>query len=92
MCMNIPDHPDVASALRTGYPLGAQESKAIKCDYCGKELSGDDYVFDYGGSPTCEECLMENLKEDYAICKIAEQFGLVYKTATEAAREMEESK
>lgn len=88
--MEILEHPVIRSIETTGYPLGAQEPKAIKCDYCGKELSGGDYVFNYGGSPTCEECLMENLKEDYAIWQIAEQFGFICRTAAEVAAEMEE--
>lgn len=35
MNFEIPDHPDIASAMRTGYPRGVEEKEPV-CPECGQ--------------------------------------------------------
>lgn len=65
MSYSLPDHPDIRSALLTGYPVGGQP-KPIYCGECGCKLLeskddvyGDediyeDKYYDY----LCKECLL----------------------------------
>lgn len=85
MCMNIPDAPDIACALRTGYPRPVKEANPIECEYCGKELSGNDDVFCVDGDLICECCFIECLENNHTAKDIAAQFGYRVMTADEAA-------
>ena len=53
---NIPDHPDVASALRTGYPVWGQPTP-IHCCECGKNLEDEEVYEDRYNEYLCLECL-----------------------------------
>ena len=52
---NFPDHPDIASALRTGYPSWKLE--APYCQECGEKLTGRVY-YDEHHDYLCRECLL----------------------------------
>jgi hypothetical protein len=61
--MNIPDHPEIVSAMRTGYPTWNQpddidEDNKEYCCECGEEIP---YGEDSYECPThrilCEDCL-----------------------------------
>lgn len=54
--VNLRDHPDVESALRTGYPLGSQPDYYI-CDICHDELNLDECYEDEDYDCLCEFCL-----------------------------------
>lgn len=89
MCMNIPDAPDIARALRTGYP-GPLPPKSIHCEYCNKELTGEDSVFSYDGDLVCDCCFMDQLQEDLLAEDIARKLGFRVLTASRASEEQEE--
>lgn len=56
--MPIPDHPDIASAERTGYPTWNQPREAeYYCGECGRELTSDMYE-DEHYEYLCEDCLL----------------------------------
>ena len=61
--MNIPDHPEITWAERTGYPSWNQPSE-IRCDNCGDIIDGEVYEDEYNES-LCLDCLLKlHLKED----------------------------
>lgn len=68
MCLeSIPDHPDIAAALRTGYPY--RRSAAVPCRRCGNpaEVHGDT------SGNLCIECALEEwdeLTEDEKLDKL----------------------
>lgn len=48
------EHPDITSALRTGYPLGTPPMP--KCPVCGEECST--FYIDYFGEVVgCNDCI-----------------------------------
>lgn len=76
----IPDHPQIASALETGYPSPVHESFVICCD-CEKQLTDDDTVYIWEGDNICDECLKERIEEKIPIQTIAEALGISWKKA-----------
>lgn len=56
--IQIPDHPAIARAERTGYPGGYTEP-ILRCKVCGEELDADDRVYsdEDGVIVGCEYCL-----------------------------------
>ena len=60
--MNIPDHPEIESALRTGYPTWNQ-AEDIVCDNCGDYIEDEVYedeIYEH----LCIDCLLKlHLKE-----------------------------
>ena len=58
MSMNIPDHPDITSAMKTGYPSWGQ-LQPLCCDNCSEELGDEDEVYtDQHHEVLCKECLL----------------------------------
>lgn len=55
--MNIPDHPDIRSALLTGYPRHEQP-ETIFCDECGTDITDDDKFEDCQHECLCRDCLL----------------------------------
>ena len=84
---NIPDHPEIACALATGYPKPPKEPDPVYCSECGKELTGHDDVYDYDGEALCSNCCLDRITEDYEVSEIAEALGIRKKTADEYAAE-----
>lgn len=54
---NVPDHPDIRSALLTGYPRGGQ-SESIFCDECFKDITEEDKYDDCQHGFLCRDCLL----------------------------------
>ncbi len=71
----LQDHPDIASALATGYPRGHREPPVLHCADCGCELEGDETVYIFDGDELCEDCCKERIKDNFAIWEIAEALG-----------------
>lgn len=76
--MKIPDHPDIVSAMLTGYSVAQnrrmdeQQRRAI-CTDCGERFyEGDKYYEDEDGRYHCELCLegmsLEELMELFGKC------------------------
>ena len=51
------EHPDITSALRTGYPLG-NEPKSHYCEECGKNLDCEVIYADVAHEYLCKSCLL----------------------------------
>lgn len=54
--MNIPDHPEIRCAERTGYPSWLQEPKTPVCPICGAETDTFYKNKDYD-IVGCSECI-----------------------------------
>lgn len=53
--MYVPDHPDIVSAERTGYP----RRRKIYCDECSKDITDDIEIYeDTYHQHLCKECLL----------------------------------
>ena len=57
MMMHIPDHPEIVSAMRTGYPTWNQP-QSIHCGECGKNLDGETVYEDRYYEHLCADCLL----------------------------------
>ena len=54
----LPDHPDIAHALKTGYPRGVEEPELEYCCECGREIEPDEDVYScVTHNLVCEDCL-----------------------------------
>ena len=84
----IPDHPDIARTLFTGYP---HESKSVKCADCEQEFYGDERIYICDGDAVCADCLKERLLEAYSIDDLADAFDIRKTTAGDYLEESEEN-
>ena len=82
----LPDHPEIARTLRTGYPYPL---KTLFCADCGCELTGDIFISD--GDVICADCLKERLLESYSIDDLADAFDIQKTTASDYLEESEEN-
>jgi hypothetical protein len=53
---NLPDHPEIEMAIRTGYPSWNQPSE-IQCDNCGVFIEDEVYE-DESHEYLCVDCLL----------------------------------
>lgn len=59
---HLPDHPEIAMAMRTGYPSWSQPID-IKCEHCG-DIIEDEVYQDEHYDNLCLDCLLKlHLKE-----------------------------
>lgn len=75
---DIPDHPEIACALRTGYPRPLPPH--IKCAECEIELTGESPVYEVDGRRLCEDCF-ESYIDDMPLEDLAEKLGYNHTTA-----------
>lgn len=75
------DHPDIASALATGYPRGHLEPPMMHCADCGCELEGADAVYIFDSDELCEDCCKERIKGSFEVWEIAKALGAVIRPA-----------
>ena len=54
---NIPNHPEIERALKTGYPSWNQP-KSCYCEECGKCLDDEQVYEDTTHRYLCKECLL----------------------------------
>lgn len=83
----IPDHPEIAHTLLTGYPY---ESKSVKCADCGQEFYGDEKIYISNGDTVCGDCLKDRLLDDHDIDDLADAFDIRKTTAGDYLEESEE--
>lgn len=83
----IPDHPDVARTLLTGYP---HEGKSVKCADCEQEFYGDEKIYISDGDAVCGDCLKERLLDDHDIDDLADAFDIRKTTAGDYLNEIME--
>ena len=72
--MNIGEHPQIANALRYGYPDAPK--RGLSCDKCGwqPDSDEDDSLWRDNGGVICGTCLEEELK-DLPLEDLAQAFG-----------------
>lgn len=58
---DLPDHPDIAETMRTGYPSHMQGK--LECDRCGDEISPDEAYEDDNYETLCKWCLCDRHKK-----------------------------
>lgn len=88
----IPDHPDIACALRTGYPREHMGGcKSIRCADCEQELYGDQRIYIIDGDAVCGDCLKDRLLDAYNIDDLADAFDVRKTTVDDYLEEQEES-
>ena len=85
--LEIPDHPDIARTLLTGYP---HESKGLICADCEKEMYGDEKVYISDGDTVCGDCLKERILEAYDIDDLADAFDIRRSSVSEYLEEITE--
>lgn len=78
--MQIPEHPDIAMALRTGYP---HKCRSIQCADCGREFFGDAAMYISDGELVCGECLKDRILANYSIADLAAAFDIAGSTVAE---------
>ena len=64
---DVGDHPDVVSAMRTGYPRDLQPNYT-ECDVCHDELDQDECYQDELYDCLCENCLLTIHKKGCSSC------------------------
>lgn len=79
----LPDHPDIARVLDTGYPHLVKEPEPVYCTDCCLEMTGEDTVFIYDGEPCCENCFRDRIEEEFDMSYIAHALGIRTKSAAE---------
>lgn len=84
---DIPDHPEIACALRTGYPRPLPPH--IVCHDCDRELYGDDPVYTPDGVTVCEDCMEERIRE-MNTSVLADALGIERTTASDRLEEFHE--
>lgn len=57
------EHPDVTSALQTGYPTWSQPDEYC-CEMCGDEVPSSEIYEDFGYEILCENCLLKLHKKE----------------------------
>ena len=63
---NLSDHPDIAAAMRTGYPR-SKTARMSCCPFCGEELTREEiiYINETGKAVGCEKCVRAIISEEY---------------------------
>lgn len=79
----IPEHPEIACALATGYPKPPIEADPVYCSECSREMYGDETVFVYDGETLCENCCRDRIMEDIDMSEIARKLGFIVKPANQ---------
>jgi hypothetical protein len=63
---SLNDHPDIAAAMRTGYPR-SKTARMRCCPFCGEELTREEliYINETGEAIGCEKCIRARNSEEY---------------------------
>lgn len=75
---SIPDHPDIARALSTGY---GRAFRAVRCTSCRAEFTGDSPLYNYYGDILCRTCFRRSLLDDKNTDELADAFNIDKTTA-----------
>ena len=66
--MMCPDHPDIVSAMETGYGRHHEDVQPVFiCSNCGETIFEGDTYLDVFGEQFCEDCLDEMIKTAEAV-------------------------
>lgn len=64
MGYQLPDHPEIESVMRTGYPSWNQP-KEIYCECCDNDISDEEVFEDGEYEYLCVTCLMKKYKKEW---------------------------
>jgi formylmethanofuran dehydrogenase subunit E len=56
----FPEHPDISTALATGYP---KRYKPILCDTCKEAVQPGEHYGEFDGRIICTDCIEDEWKE-----------------------------
>ena len=71
--MQIPEHPEIANTLRTGYP---HRSRSVKCTDCQQAFCGNEKMYIDEGELVCGYCMKNRLLDVHSIADLAEAFDI----------------
>ena len=60
----VPDHPDIISCERTGYPSWNQPDPHVYCEICGKDITYEDKIDIADHEVMCVSCWIDRLVEE----------------------------
>ncbi len=86
--LEIPDHPEIAHTIRSGYP---RPYKTIRCADCGLEMSGVHLIYIDNGNALCGTCLKARIRDGYTIDDLADALDVRRITAGDYLKELEEN-
>jgi hypothetical protein len=76
----IPDHPEIAHALRTGHP---HNSNSVKCADCEQDFYGDETMYISDGELVCGNCMKDRLLDAHGIADLAAAFDIAGTTVSD---------
>ena len=82
--MQIPEHPEIAMALRTGYP---HKCRSVKCVDCEQEYSGNETMYNYDGDIVCGCCMKDRLLDAHGVADLAAAFDIYGSTVDQILQE-----
>lgn len=65
----IPDHPDIARTLRTGYP---HPIRYIRCTCCDRIMTADQTVYRMDAEDLCAGCFVEAILDNHSADEFAQ--------------------
>lgn len=84
--MGIPEHPEIARTLRTGYP---RSCKDVQCKDCGSAMSGTHRIYVDNGDVLCGSCLKIRIHDEHTVDDLADAFDIRKTTAGDYLEELE---
>ena len=57
LVLNIPDHPEIVSAMLTGYGTMSQP-ESLYCEFCDNCLDDEEVYYDNEHDFLCKKCLL----------------------------------
>lgn len=73
--MNI-EHPDITSALDTGYPRGILDRELPRCNRCRAIFTEGETAYLVDGVAYCEDCFPQEIVENTPTIDLIEMFGI----------------
>lgn len=73
--MNI-EHPDITSALATGYPRGIIDRELPRCNRCRGIFMEDEEAYLIDGVAFCRSCVGDELIENTPFPDLLAMFGI----------------
>lgn len=73
--MNI-EHPDITSALATGYPRGILDRELPRCNRCRGIFMEDETAYLIDGAAFCRACVRKEITENTPFDTFLATFGV----------------
>lgn len=79
------EHPDITSALATGYPRGILDRELPRCGRCRAIFMPDEEAYLIDGKPYCRDCFPEEIVENTPTIDLVAILGVKHCPAEELA-------